>query len=318
MPADAHVQPAPNLVERANLEVSGLRVDLGATGVDIVDEISFSVGRGAVTGLVGESGSGKTTVALALLGATRPGARIVRGKVLVTGSDVLAMSAAQLRATRGALISYLPQDPAAALNPSLRIEAQIHEALSAHDFGGSAQARCERMAAVLQDVELPGDRGMLRRFPHQLSGGQQQRAALAMAFACRPSVIVMDEPTTGLDVSTQAHILQTVRQLSSDYAVSTLYVSHDLAVVSEIADDVLSCPAVARRPGPRPRRPGRPGTPTRSLCAGRCPRWSSAAGSMESPVRRRCRERAQPGAGSPTGAPSPRRSAGPPSRRWCR
>src|SRR6185312_16444141 len=130
MPADAHVQPAPNLVERANLEVSGLRVDLGATGVDIVDEISFSVGRGAVTGLVGESGSGKTTVALALLGATRPGARIVRGKVLVTGSDVLAMSAAQLRATRGALISYLPQDPAAALNPSLRIEAQIHEARS--------------------------------------------------------------------------------------------------------------------------------------------------------------------------------------------
>jgi peptide/nickel transport system ATP-binding protein len=239
MPARAKVEPTPNLVERANLEVLGLRVDLGATGVDIVDEISFAVGPGAVTGLVGESGSGKTTVALALLGAARPGARIVGGQVLVAGGDVLAMSPRQLRAIRGALISYLPQDPSSALNPSLRIEEQIHEALSAHDFGGTEQARRERMVAVLEDVKLPSDRHMLRRFPHQLSGGQQQRAALAMAFACRPRVIVMDEPTTGLDVSTQAHILETVRQLSSDYAVSVLYVSHDLAVISEIADDVL-------------------------------------------------------------------------------
>ena len=114
---------------------------------------------------------------------------------------------------RGSLVSYVPQDPVSALNPSLRIGEQISEVLSEHDYGGSDAARVDRMAAVLGEVKLPNDRAFLRRFPHQLSGGQQQRVALAMAFACRPKVIVMDEPTTGLDVTTQAHVLETVRRL---------------------------------------------------------------------------------------------------------
>jgi len=234
--------PSPDIAKggtsHANLEVSGLRVDLGASGRDIVAEISLTVQAGQALGLVGESGSGKTTVALALLGFARPGARIVDGQVLVAGRDLLTMSPPELRELRGSRVSYVPQDPVSALNPSLRIGEQILEVLEEHDYGGSHAARRERMDAVLSDVKLPGNRAFLRRFPHQLSGGQQQRVGLAMAFACVPKVIVMDEPTTGLDVTTQAHILETVRQLGREYAASTVYVSHDLAVVSEIADHV--------------------------------------------------------------------------------
>jgi peptide/nickel transport system ATP-binding protein len=222
----------------ANLEVVGLRVDLGSTKGDIVSEISLSVQAGETLGLVGESGCGKTTVALALLGFARPGARIVAGQVIVAGKDILTMTPGELRQVRGSLVSYVPQDPVSALNPSLRIGEQISEVLKEHNYGGSDAARVDRMAAVLGEVKLPNNRAFLRRFPHQLSGGQQQRVALAMAFACVPKVIVMDEPTTGLDVTTQAHVLETVRELGREYAASTVYVSHDLAVVSEIADRV--------------------------------------------------------------------------------
>ena len=238
MQARTETGASVSAVGRANLDVSRLRVDIGATKRDIVAEISFKVSAGEVLGLVGESGCGKTTVALALLGSARHGARIVEGEVFVAGSDILAMTPDQLREARGSLVTYLPQDPTSALNPSLRINEQISEVLAAHDYGGSDSARRDRMATVLKEVKLPSDRGFLRRFPHQLSGGQQQRVALAMAFACVPKVIVMDEPTTGLDVTTQAHILDTVRQLSEVYQVSTVYVSHDLAVVSEISDHV--------------------------------------------------------------------------------
>jgi peptide/nickel transport system ATP-binding protein len=221
-----------------NLRVDDLRVDIGASKRDIVAEVSFELRAGEVMGLVGESGSGKTTVALALLGAARHGARIVNGRVVIAGTNVLEMSEEELQQVRGALVSYVPQDPVSALNPALRIGEQISEVLEAHSFGDGAPARRERMISVLREVKLPDDRAFLRRFPHQLSGGQQQRVGLAMAFACVPKVIVMDEPTTGLDVTTQAHILETVRQLSRDYQASTLYVSHDLAVVSAIADHV--------------------------------------------------------------------------------
>lgn len=222
----------------ANLEVEELRVDLGSSKRDIVADVSFSVRAGEVLGLVGESGCGKTTVALALLGWARRGARIVGGNVRIEGENLLRMTPARLSQARGRLVAYVPQDPAASLNPSIRIGEQIAEVLAAHDFGGNDANRRQRMSAVLTDVKLPPSGAFLRRFPHQLSGGQQQRVALAMAFACVPKVIVMDEPTTGLDVTTQAHILETVRQLSREYQASTVYVSHDLAVISSIADRV--------------------------------------------------------------------------------
>jgi peptide/nickel transport system ATP-binding protein len=217
------------------LEVEELRVEVEDRGVDIVDGVSFRIAAGEVLGLVGESGSGKSTVGLALLGHTRRGARIAGGQVRVEGRDILSRSPAELRALRGRTVSYVPQDPASALNPALRIRTQLEETLVAHRFAGS---HAERMQEMLDEVLLPHDDAFLRRYPHQLSGGQQQRIGLAMAFACRPRVIVLDEPTTGLDVTTQAHVLGTVRELCSAHGVAALYVSHDLAVVATLADRV--------------------------------------------------------------------------------
>jgi peptide/nickel transport system ATP-binding protein len=150
--------------------------------------------------------------------------------------DLLRLRPAGLRQVRGAAVSYVPQDPSAALNPALRIGYQLREALRVH--GRAAGDTGARVLEVLREVRLDATPGMLRRYPHQLSGGQQQRVALAMAFACRPSLIVLDEPTTGLDVSTQRHILDTVRRLCHGYGVAAVYVSHDLAVISELAAEV--------------------------------------------------------------------------------
>src|SRR5581483_1179383 len=165
-------------------------------------------------------------------------ARIAAGAVRIDGRNVLACSPDELRALRGKTVSYVPQDPGAALNPALRIGTQLEETLAAHGFGASAEERRARMAEMLEEVLLPHDPVFLRRYPHQLSGGQQQRVGLAMAFACRPRVIVLDEPTTGLDVTTQAHVLGTVRELCTAHGVAALYVSHDLAVVAALANRV--------------------------------------------------------------------------------
>jgi peptide/nickel transport system ATP-binding protein len=184
---------------------------------------------------VGESGSGKTTVGLALLGHTRRGAAIAAGRIRVGDTDILSLSSSGRRSVRGRLVSYVPQDPAASLNPALRIGTQLRETLEVHGFGSGSDAREARIAEVMREVALPDDKKYLRRYPHELSGGQQQRIGLAMAFACRPRLIVLDEPTTGLDVTTQAHVLDTVRELASAHHVAALYVSHDLAVVGTLA-----------------------------------------------------------------------------------
>jgi len=220
------------------LEVEGLRVELEGSRVEILDEVSFHVPAGHVLGLVGESGSGKTTAGLAVLGHTRRGARIAAGEVRIEGRNVLALSSLERQSLRGKLVSYVPQDPGSALNPALRIGKQLEETLSEHGFGRSAGERRARIAETLDEVLLPSDDTFLRRYPHQLSGGQQQRVALAMAFANRPRVIVLDEPTTGLDVTTQAHVLATVRDLCLAHGVAAVYVSHDLSVVATLATDV--------------------------------------------------------------------------------
>jgi peptide/nickel transport system ATP-binding protein len=215
--------------------VEGLRIVLRDTEIDIVDEVSFTIAPGEVLGLVGESGSGKTTVGLALLGHTRRGAAFAAGSIRVGDVDVLALSGSGRRSVRGRLVSYVPQDPAASLNPALRIGTQLRETLEVHGFGSSAEERGARIAEVMREVALPDDPAYLRHYPHELSGGQQQRIGLAMAFACRPRLIVLDEPTTGLDVTTQAHVLGTVRELAAAHHVAALYVSHDLAVVGTLA-----------------------------------------------------------------------------------
>ena len=222
-----------------SLEVVDLRVEIDyGDREDIVDGITFQVGAGEVLGLVGESGSGKTTVGLAILGHTRRGAQIAHGEVRIEGRDILPLPTLERQRLRGTLVSYVPQDPASALSPAMRIGTQLDEALSEHGFGASEAERRERIREVLGEVLLPSDDVFLKRYPHQLSGGQQQRVALAMAFANRPRVIVLDEPTTGLDVTTQAHVLATVRDLCAAHGVAAVYVSHDLAVVATLATRV--------------------------------------------------------------------------------
>ena len=203
------------------LEIVDLRVEIDyGAHEDIVDGISFHVAAGEVLGLVGESGSGKTTVGLAVLGHTRRGARVARGEVRIEGRDILLLPPLERQQLRGKLVSYVPQDPASSLNPALKIETQLDETLSAHGFGSSNEERRARIVETLGEVLLPSDDVFLRRYPHQLSGGQQQRVALAMAFANRPRVIVLDEPTTGLDVTTQAHVLETVRTSALAHGVA--------------------------------------------------------------------------------------------------
>jgi peptide/nickel transport system ATP-binding protein len=221
------------------VEVDRLRVRLAGSNVDVVDDVSFQVRSGELMGLVGESGSGKTTVALALLGHTRRGLQVASGTVLVKGTDILAATKQQLRQLRGAEVAYVPQDPASALNPALRIGTQLIEVLRAHPDAVAAKGLGEpraRLAQTLDEAGLGEVPGLLKAYPHQLSGGQQQRVALAMAFALRPSVIVLDEPTTGLDVTTQRLVLDTVRSLCRAYGVAAVFVSHDLAVVGGLVN----------------------------------------------------------------------------------
>src|SRR5918999_6570916 len=221
-----------------SVDVIDLRIALTGSGVDVVDEISVEVRPGEVLGLVGESGSGKTTVGMALLGHVRSGGKVAGGVIRIDGRDLSSLGERDLRRLRGGVVSYIPQDPGTALNPALRIGTQLSEILDAHAFGSTDDERRARVRESLQEVALPSDETFLRRYPHQLSGGQQQRVAIAMAFANRPKVIVCDEPTTGLDVTTQARVLETVRDLCRSHRVAALYVTHDLAVVAELADRV--------------------------------------------------------------------------------
>ncbi|MBT2208067.1 MULTISPECIES: ABC transporter ATP-binding protein [Actinomadura] len=212
------------------VEVTGLTVTLDDGSV-IANDVSFSLDTGQVMGLVGESGSGKSTVGLALLGFAKSGANITGGKVVVGGVDLLALGPKELREARKKLIGFVPQDPATALNPAMRIGTQLTEGL----LGGKKE-NLPRIRKVLEDVGLPSDDAFLRRHPQELSGGQQQRVAIAMAVAKGPKLIVFDEPTTGLDVSTQARVLEMVAGLCCDNGMAAVFVSHDLAVVGTVGD----------------------------------------------------------------------------------
>ncbi len=222
----------------ASVDVTDLKIELTGTDIDVVDEIALEIYPGEVLGLVGESGSGKTTVGMALLGHVRSGGRVGGGTITIDGRDLSSLSQGDLRRLRGGTVSYIPQDPGTSLNPALRISTQLEEILEAHSTSMTAEQRAARLREALEEVALPSDDVFLKRYPHQLSGGQQQRVAIAMAFANRPRVIVCDEPTTGLDVTTQARVLETVRDLCRSHQVAALYVSHDLAVVAELADRV--------------------------------------------------------------------------------
>lgn len=226
------------------VEVQGLSITAVASGAEVIESVDLALKPSEILALVGESGSGKTTVGLAVLGHVRRGLRLTGGTVTLYPShttepaEVTSLNDVTLRALRGARVSYIPQDPALSLNPGIRVGDQIREVLDIHEFGESEQDRLERVRSVLGEVGLPDDDEFLERWPHQLSGGQQQRIGIAMAFAMYPDVIVLDEPTTGLDVTIQAQVLDTIRDMTVRNKVAGLYITHDLAVVSEIADRV--------------------------------------------------------------------------------
>jgi peptide/nickel transport system ATP-binding protein len=246
------------------LSVDRLRVVLAGSDTDVVDDVSFALDAGEVLGLVGESGSGKTTVALAVMGWARRGLSIASGSVRLDGEEVIGRPSRDLRRLRGARVAYVAQDPTSALNPALKVGTQLREIFAAHQPDQDAGAVRDRIGELLAEVRLDAVARVLDSYPHQLSGGQQQRVMLAMAFACRPKLIILDEPTTGLDVTTQRHVLDAIRGLCSIYHVGAVYVSHDLAVVGEIADRVGVMYAgrlVELGPAPRVfRAPGHPYT----------------------------------------------------------
>ena len=223
-------------------------LSLGVQGGDLIlKNVDFDLTPGRILALVGESGSGKTTAALACMNHLRPGLELRGGSVQLhqgasrffnQNMDLLKLSEKQVRRLRGGTIAYVPQDPALSLNGALRVGDQIHEVLRIHEFGRNSRDRAARVAEVLEEVGLPSTKKYQRRYPHQLSGGQQQRIGIAMAFACRPAVIILDEPTTGLDVATQDLVLKTVYQLTTKHDVAGLYITHDLAVVAQVANDV--------------------------------------------------------------------------------
>jgi peptide/nickel transport system ATP-binding protein len=222
-----------SVVPEAAVSVQDLQIST-TSGTPVVTDVSFDIAPGEVLGVVGESGSGKTTVGLSLLGHARRGLQITGGSIRVGDQNILELDEDELRRLRGSAVSYVPQDPASSLNPALRVGLQLREVLEAHGSAGRRE-HDERIAEMMREVALPDDPAYLRRYPHELSGGQQQRIGLAMAFANRPRLIVLDEPTTGLDVTTQATVLSTVRELAAAHGVAALYVSHDLAVVAALA-----------------------------------------------------------------------------------
>lgn len=213
------------------LRATNLRVEL-RKGAAIIEDVDLVLQPGEILGLVGESGSGKTTLALSLFGYQGRGLRMVSGEVAIHG-EVLATEE-QFREARGRLVSYVPQNPATALNPSMRVAEVIEDMIRTH----RTRAASSEFGTAQQDLErvgVPGDREFARRFPHQLSGGQQQRVCIAASLAAGPAVVVLDEPTTGLDVVTQDLILKELVRLRDEQQVAMLYITHDLAVVSQIA-----------------------------------------------------------------------------------
>jgi oligopeptide transport system ATP-binding protein len=218
------------------LSVQGLRISLPTAAglVTVVDGVDYEVEVGQVFGIAGESGSGKTISVLALLGLLPDGAH-VEGTAIFDGQDLLRLGRRGMRAVRGTEIAMVFQDPMTSLHPMMTIERQLTEHVRYH-LGVSAGKARERAVELLHEVRIPDPTGALAAYPHQFSGGMRQRIAIAIALACRPRVLIADEPTTALDVTVQAGILRLLERLRSESGLSVLMITHDLGVMSSIAD----------------------------------------------------------------------------------
>jgi oligopeptide/dipeptide ABC transporter ATP-binding protein len=221
------------------LDVSHLTTvfDLATGAVPAVDDVSFEVRAGETLGLVGESGSGKSVTAMSILRLVQPPGRIAGGSIRFRGRDLLALSQREMRAVRGAEIALIFQEPMTALNPVFTVGDQIAEVLLVHHKVERRAARA-RTIELLDAVRIPHAADRVRDYPHQLSGGMRQRVLIAMALACRPALIIADEPTTALDVTIQAQILDLLRDMKATFNLALLLITHDLGVVAEIADRV--------------------------------------------------------------------------------
>jgi peptide/nickel transport system ATP-binding protein len=211
--------------------------DLPSGPVPAVDDVSFEIQQGETLGVVGESGSGKSVTAFSIMRLVQPPGRIAHGAVYFKGRDLLRLSEREMQSVRGAEISLIFQEPMTALNPVFTIGDQLRETLVVHRRATGREAR-EYAIELLQSVRIPDAARRVNDYPHQLSGGQRQRVLIAIALACKPALVIADEPTTALDVTIQAQILDLLREMKSAFNLSLLLITHDLGVIAETADRV--------------------------------------------------------------------------------
>jgi peptide/nickel transport system ATP-binding protein len=240
----SHPAPGPSLMADGPAPAPLLRIEGLTAGFDMagrfapaVSDLSLALQPGETLGLVGESGSGKSVTALSILRLLQPPARIASGRILFRGADLLAMDEREMRRVRGAGIGLVFQEPMSALNPVFTAGDQVAEALVVHGIAGWAEAR-RRAVDLLAAVRIPDPELCARCYPHQLSGGMRQRVMIAIAIACRPALVIADEPTTALDVTIQAEILDLLRELRDRSGLALLLITHDLGVIAGMADRV--------------------------------------------------------------------------------
>jgi len=227
------------------LEIKNLRIEatVYAPGekprdVVIVDDVSLTLERGKVMGLIGESGAGKSTIGLSALSYGRGGIRLSGGNILLNGREIRAASAATLRGLRGKEVTYVAQSAAAAFNPAKRLMEQVTEATLHHGLMSKDEAE-KRAVELFRTLSLPDPENFGKRYPHQVSGGQLQRAMTAMALCPKPDLVIFDEPTTALDVTTQIDVLAAIKTAIAETGVAALYITHDLAVVAQVSDEIM-------------------------------------------------------------------------------
>ena len=226
-------------MSEALLQVDGLTTvfDVRPRPVVAVNGVSFEIRKGETLGLVGESGSGKSVTAFSIIGLLQSPGRVASGRVLFQGRDLTKLPEPELRKVRGAGIGFVFQEPMAALNPVMRVGAHIAEALVVHGLASKKEAR-DRAIELLRAVKITDPEKRVDDYPHQLSGGMRQRVMMAVALACKPPLLIADEPTTALDVTVQAQILDLLREMKKQFDLSLLLITHDLGVIAETADRV--------------------------------------------------------------------------------
>ncbi|WP_226381992.1 ABC transporter ATP-binding protein [Falsiroseomonas ponticola] len=223
------------------LKIEGLRTVFGAAGlpeIAAVDGVDLTVARGRTLGIVGESGCGKSVLSLSIMRLLPPPGRIAAGRILFGGQDLAALPARAMRQVRGRRIAMIFQEPMTSLNPLASIGAQIAEAIRTHDRGASAADLRARGIEALRRVRIPAPERRIDDYPHQLSGGMRQRVMIAMALSCAPDLLIADEPTTALDVTVQAQVLDLLRDLQAETGMAIILITHDLGVVARMADEV--------------------------------------------------------------------------------